>query len=125
MALADPTAPVRALKQGVIAPATGAKVVSVGGSGGVPPSDVVGAMSCDYLRQVVLEQTLETKYVSRNVAGNRDNALLAQGVAGSNPVAPTTFRVHRSHIGHSSISRFSRGLQGAWPADEHRLFAWS
>jgi len=28
----------------------------------------------------------------------------AQGVAGSNPVAPTTFRVHRSHIGHISSS---------------------
>ena len=29
----------------------------------------------------------------------------AQGVAGSNPVAPTTLPICRSHIGHTPISR--------------------
>jgi hypothetical protein len=47
----------------------------------------------------------------------------AQGVAGSNPVAPTTFRVHRSQIGHSPIFRSQRSLRVARPADEHCLFA--
>ena len=28
----------------------------------------------------------------------------AQGVAGSNPAAPTTFQICRSHIGHNQIS---------------------
>jgi hypothetical protein len=31
----------------------------------------------------------------------------AQGVAGSNPVAPTTFRIRRSHTGHNRIVRLS------------------
>ena len=31
----------------------------------------------------------------------------AQGVAGSNPVAPTTFRICRSHIGHTLSRRFA------------------
>ena len=36
----------------------------------------------------------------------------AQGVVGSNPAAPTTFRICRSHIGHTSIGWAAHSADG-------------
>jgi hypothetical protein len=81
------------------------------------------AIAHDDLRpQLALNEKLEGRsLLAGHRIESRYGAAWAQGVAGSNPVAPTTFRVHRSHIGHRGISRAQRRLEVTGPPTNARL----
>src|SRR5262249_50876853 len=98
----NPTAPEAGSKQGGIEQLPAQNVGTQRGSVG----NVVGAMSCDDIRQIVQDQRLEPNRPSQNIAGSRETALFGAGGRWFESSRPDHFtRVYSGHMGDSSFRR--------------------
>jgi len=81
----------------------------------VPPVISGPAMSCDCVRQIVSDRWSPSMFriTSLELAKTRS---WAQGVAGSNPVAPTKIPRSARPFGRSDVSRSCGALRGSAPA---------